>query len=152
MRPTLALHARRTFIASTPGALEIQRRAEGEFRLHFFLPPRSPAPLVGCAKGDEACGVFGFSFFGFFASRFPRCWPFAMYQHPFTTTQEMGWRTIQARPPLSYWSGEMDPRRSLPTSGIRSAPPPLSTSETKMSKAREANAANALIRDPGSSG
>ena len=68
----------------------------------------------------------------------PAADPLPRTNTPSRPHEKLGWRTIQARTPLSYWSGEMDPRRSLRTSGIRSAPPPLSTSETKMSKAREA--------------
>ncbi len=89
----------------------------------------------------------------------PAADPLPCTNTPSRPRKELGWRTIQARPPLSYWSGEMDPRRSLPTSGIRSAPPPPSTSETKMSKAREATnprqrgqSRDAVIRDPVSSG
>ena len=57
--------------------IEVERRAEGKLRgrAHFFLPPPWPAPPAPCcaAKGELGAAAFGLSFFGFFASRLPRC-------------------------------------------------------------------------------
>jgi hypothetical protein len=52
-----------------------------QFSYDALLPPGGFAgalPLLWFAKGEAATAVFGFSFFGFFASRLPRCSPLAI--------------------------------------------------------------------------
>jgi hypothetical protein len=50
--------------------------------VHYRLPPSGfvgVPPWLWLAKGEAAAAiVFGFSFFGFFASRLPRFSPFAI--------------------------------------------------------------------------
>src|SRR5215204_2406091 len=65
----------------TPGQLRpvghLQSRAEA--RYFFPVPFRAGVAPVSClAKGEAAGAAFGFSFFGFLASRLPRCSPFAI--------------------------------------------------------------------------
>jgi hypothetical protein len=53
----------------------------GEAWRRYRLPPDGFAgvlPLPEFAKGEAGTASFGFSFFGFFASRLPRCSPLAM--------------------------------------------------------------------------
>src|SRR3954463_10632058 len=47
---------------------------------YFFPVPfrATVAPISCLAKGEAAGAAFGFSFFGFLASRLPRCSPFAI--------------------------------------------------------------------------
>src|SRR4051794_6538150 len=46
---------------------------------YFFpVPFRAAVPVSCLAKGEAAGAVFGFSFFGFLASRLPRCSPLAI--------------------------------------------------------------------------
>ena len=55
----------------------MQSRAEAPY---FFPVPFRAAvtPVSGLAKGEAAGAAFGFSFFGFLASRLPRYSPFAI--------------------------------------------------------------------------
>src|SRR5215213_11114337 len=65
----------------TPGQLRpvghLQSRAEAPY---FFPVPFRPAvaPVSCLANGEAAGAAFGFSFFGFLASRLPRCSPLAI--------------------------------------------------------------------------
>src|SRR5215210_1862899 len=55
----------------------LQARAEAPY--FFPVPFRAAvAPVSGLAKGEAAGAAFGFSFFGFLASRLPRCSPLAI--------------------------------------------------------------------------
>src|SRR5215210_6555846 len=55
----------------------LQARAEAPY--FFPVPFRAAVAPVSClAKGEAAGAAFGFSFFGFLASRLPRCSPFAI--------------------------------------------------------------------------
>jgi hypothetical protein len=52
-----------------------------QFSYDALLPPGGFAgalPLPGFVKDEAATAGFGFSFFGFFASRLPRCSPLAI--------------------------------------------------------------------------
>jgi len=66
----------RSFSLSLPG------RSGGALNAAcYFFEPEEPLPgftFGGGVKKDEVTGVFGFSAFGFFASRLLRCWPLAM--------------------------------------------------------------------------
>jgi hypothetical protein len=49
--------------------------------MRYRLPPDDlpgALPLPWFANGETGAASFGFSFFGFFASRLPRCSPLAM--------------------------------------------------------------------------
>jgi hypothetical protein len=54
-----------------------QARGRGIYRLPLGGFAAAP-PLPWFAKGEAGTASFGFSFFGFFASRLPRCSPLAM--------------------------------------------------------------------------
>jgi hypothetical protein len=58
-----------------------QNRSQVDAQEPYRLPPTGFAgapPLPWFAKGEVGIASLGFSFFGFFASRLPRCSPLAM--------------------------------------------------------------------------